>query len=575
MVIIPRSYQSEAVECLYEYFKTHETGNPVIAMPTGTGKSVVIAMFLESIFKQWMNQRVLVVTHVKELIEQNYMKLIQFWPTAPAGIYSAGLNRRDTLQKILFCGIASIAKKAQTFGHVDLVIIDEAHLVSPSDETMYRLLLKDLTAINPHLRVIGLTATPWRLGHGAITEGEDSLFTDTAFDITHLAAFNRLIAEGYIAPLIPKKTQMRLSVDGLHMRGGEFIPGELQVAVNKEEITECALRELLETCDDRKHWLVFSAGVDHAESICDRLNDLGIPAGVVHSKMPSKQRDQNIRDFKSGKLRAVVNNNVLTTGFDYPEIDLIACLRPTASSVLWVQMLGRGTRPAPGKENCLVMDFAGNTRRLGPINDPLIPPKKGKSSGEAPVKECPICECYVHASLRFCNGIKKDGTKCDHEFTFETKLKQEASTEQIIKGDLPIVERFQIDRITFDLHRKEGRPDAMRVSYYVNHCLQKFPEYICVEHPGYAGKKARDWMRARMPAKELPIPETTQRALEYAHNFKVPSAVKIWINKKYPEILGFEWEEKEVPVDVSASGYQVHAAEATSSVAWEDEDIPF
>ena len=137
MNIQTRDYQTAAVRSLYDYFE-NRTGNPVIAMPTGTGKSVVIAEFLRSIYTAYPHQRVIVATHVKELIAQNYEKLRIVWPHAPAGIYSAGLGRRDNMQRITFAGIASISKKAALFGHIDLLIIDEAHLVSPAEETMYR-----------------------------------------------------------------------------------------------------------------------------------------------------------------------------------------------------------------------------------------------------------------------------------------------------------------------------------------------------------------------------------------------------------------------------------------------------
>lgn len=595
MLLQPRQYQIEAVQSVYDYF-TVKDGNPIVAMPTGTGKSVVIAMFLERAFRDCPQQKVLVITHVKELIVQNYKKLIALWPTAPAGIYSSGLNRRDVLQKILFCGIASIAKRAAEFGHVDLIIIDEAHLVSPTEDTMYRMLINALRAINPMLKVIGLTATKYRLGHGDITKGEDGLFTDTCFDITSMNAFNRLIAEGYLAPLVAKKTTTVLDIDGVHMRGGEFIQGELQAAVNRDDITIKALREAMETCGDRKHWLIFCSGVEHAIRTAEIAEMLGISCRSVHSKMPAGERDKNIAEFQKGQFTALTNNNVLTTGFDYPEIDLIICLRPTASSVLWVQMLGRGTRPvyAPGfdlnslegrmqaimlggKRDCMVMDFAANTKKLGPINDPVIPRRKGEGGGEAPVKVCPICDSYMHASVRKCTGTKKDGTQCTHEFTFELKLKQEASTDEVIKGDLPIVERFPISNVVFSKHVKMGKPDAMRVSYYCG--LQKFEEYVCVEHGGFAGKKARDWMRARMPDPSLPIPETTIRALEYAENFKVPKSVAVWINKKYPEIMSFDWSENTVTVTVDREApvrnFTSFNTLKETVDAFEDDDIPF
>lgn len=575
-----RSYQTEAVSSLWTYFETHSSGNPLVAMPTGTGKSVVIARFLQSVFSRFPNQKVLVLTHVKELIQQNYEKLMTAWPFAPAGIYSAGLNQKVHNKPITFGGIASVAKKWALFGHVDLVLIDEAHLVSPTEATMYQTFLAGLLSINPYLRIVGFTATPWRLGHGKLTDPvvrekrvdrggvsaleiveEPSLFTDVCFDITGIEAFNRLIAEGFLIPLISRPTKTQLDVAGVHMRGGEFIEKELQTAVDKDEITEACLREAMEYGHNRKKWLIFAAGTDHADHICDMLNRLGIPTGCVHSKREG--RDQTIKDFKAGKLRAVVNNNVLTTGFDDPEIDLIICLRPTASAVLWVQMLGRGTRPfwalgpdgkpdprydlndiggrlasieAGGKLNCLVLDYAANAKRLGPINDPVTPRRKGQGKGEAPIKECPKCHNDVHASLRFCNAIIDFDTnqKCDHEFVFESKLMQSASSTELVKGDLPVVKVFRVEHITVSEHEKMGAPPMMKVSYYCG--FQKFDDYVCVEHTNFAARKARQWWTQRC---DLPFPTTTADAIAVAGMIKPATHLRVWINKKYPEILAY------------------------------------
>ena len=393
-IIVPRDYQTAAVESLWEYFRT-KSGNPVIALPTGTGKSIVIGAFLQSVYSAYPDQRVLVLTHVKELIEQNHDKLLRMWPYAPAGIYSSGLNRKDLNNPITFAGVASVYKKPELWGHIDLIIIDEAHLVSASKTTMYQKFIKELKKVNPFLKVIGLTATPFRLGHGHITEpavikGEEypPLFNDVCFDLCTVEGFNWLIAEGYLCTLVPKSTKYKLDIDGVSMRGGEYVQKQLQLAVDKDEITEAAIRESLELGWDRRAWLVFATGIEHTDNTTDILNMLGVPAVAVHSKMPSKQRDENIAAFKRGEVRAAVNNNVLTTGFDYPAIDLIVVLRPTQSPGLWVQMMGRGTRPFPGKINCKVLDFANNTKRLGPINDPVIPKSKGGGTGEAPVKEC-------------------------------------------------------------------------------------------------------------------------------------------------------------------------------------------
>jgi DNA repair protein RadD len=546
MKIRPRAYQAEAVQSIYSYFSSN-TGNPLILMPTGTGKAVVIAIFLESIFQQYYNQKVMVLTHVKELVEQNYLKLKDLWPSAPAGIYSAGLNKREHDRSIIFAGIGSVAKRAAVFGRVDLIIIDEAHLVSTNEETQYRKFLNEMLEINPQIKVIGLTATGWRLGQGRITDG--GIFTDVCYDITSMHAFNRLIDEGYLCPLIPKQTKLLLDTSGVHLRGGEFIASELQLAVDRDEITRVALSELVNLSEDRKHWLIFATGIQHAVNIADMLNTVfGIRAVAIHSKMSNKERDDAIKLFKSGYYTCAVNNGVLTTGFDFPAIDLIGVLRPTDSPGLWVQMLGRGTRPlyADGfdldtiegrllaiqfsaKQNCLVLDFAANTKRLGPINDPVIPRKKGQGGGDAPVKICGSCGTYNHASVTHC-------ICCGAEFTFVVKLKMESGTDTLIKDDNPIVELFKVDHITYSKHEKLGRPPMMKVSYYCG--LRVFEEFVCVEHEGFAHRKARQFWTQRGEAGEA-MPETTEFALVRAERLKAATHIKVWINKKYPEILSY------------------------------------
>jgi DNA repair protein RadD len=542
MRIQPRDYQIEAVQSLWSYFAENAQGNPLIAMPTGTGKSIVIAHFFETVFQQYHDQKVMCLTHVKELIKQNYEKLISLWPTAPAGIYSSGLNRRDIYNNIIFAGIGSVAGKAPLFGHIDLLLIDEAHLISPNEKTVYQKHIKEMMKINPALRVIGLTATPYRLGHGHLTN-EGGIFTDICFDITGMEAFNRLIAEYYLCPLIPMRTVTTLKTDGVSMQGGEFVQKELQNAVNQDEITYAALNEAIQHGNDRKKWLIFTTGVEHTEQAAAIARSLGIRCGAVHSRMPSAKRDEEIAMFKAGEYKAITNNNILTTGFDDPEIDFILGLRPTASTSLWVQMLGRGTRPlyakgydlttfdgrrlaceAGGKRNCLVLDYGANTKRLGPINDPVIPYKKGKGGGSAPVKECIACGMYNHASVRFC-------ANCGQEFVFTTKLKQGASTHELIKGDLPVIEMFAIDHITYSPHFKKDRPDSIKVSYYCN--IRVFTEYLCFEHEHRVRYRALEWWSART---NLPAPETTEQALSLIDRVQAATHIRVWTNVKYPEV---------------------------------------
>lgn len=584
--LTPRDYQIAGNNAIFDYFRSN-TGNPLVAMPTGTGKSVVLAMFLYSVFWQYPRERVMVLTHVKELIGQNFQKLLDLWPTAPAGVFSAGLGRRDTLQKIIFGGIASVAKKADQFGHVGLLLIDEAHLVSPSDATMYQTFIAELRKVNPQIKVIGFTATPWRLGHGHIV-GEDSLFTDVCFDLTTLTAFNWLLSEGYLCPLVPKATTAMLATDGVHLRGGEFIAKELQAAVDRKHLTAQALKETVELAGDRQSWLVFCAGVDHAIHVADALNTMGIPCKAVHSKLPPKERDAIIAEWKSGSLRVVTNNNVLTTGIDHPALDCIVMLRPTASAVLWVQMLGRGTRPdyatgfnlttaqgrldaiqASQKHNCLVLDFAGNTRRLGPINDPVLPKKKGEKAGEAPVKLCPVCSSYNHASARNC-------FLCGHDFPFreEPNVSANASTDELIRGaDEPDVRELAIDHITYSPHNKPGKPTSLRVAYYCG--LKAFYEYVCPEHPdSFSQRKAREWLADRGWPRDGELP-AVQLVLDTANQLRVPTRLRVWVNRQpYPQVMKhiFDTTVKAPQADVTTP----RAKPATPPpLPFEEDDIPF
>jgi DNA repair protein RadD len=554
MSVQARDYQAAAVQSLWDYFATKQ-GNPLLALPTGTGKSVVQALFLESIFRKFKNQKILCLTHVKELLEQNHAKLKTLWPNAPAGIHSAGLKKKDIHHQIIFAGVASIAKRIGEFGFVNLVIIDEAHLLSANDESMYRKVLSALKAVNPALKVIGMTATPWRAGMGSLTKG--GIFTDVCFDMTGMAAFNWLIKQGYLAPLIPMSTAQLLDVTGVHKLGGEFKANELQLAVDKDHITYAALQETLVAAETRNSWLIFACGVEHAVNITNMLIHLGVDARCVHSKMADGERDKNIADWKAGKFKAIVNNGILTTGIDHPALDLIVMLRPTASTVLWIQMLGRGTRPfyeqgfdlstadgriaailASIKQNCLVLDFAGNTARLGCINDPVIPKAKGEGTGEAPVRICDACGMYNHASARFCGGQPVPSSEgCGVAFTFVTKLRKTASTNELIKNDLPVVEFFKVDSVTYAVHAKASKPPSLRVSYFCG--LRKFTEFVHFELPGWGQRKANLWWAERT---ELGLPESTAVAEQQAVKLQVPVRVKVWVNKPYPEIMGISFD---------------------------------
>jgi len=523
--MILRPYQENAIQSIFDYFEEGNQGNPVTALPTGTGKSVIIAGFIQRVLNMWPRQRFMVLTHVKELIEQNHNKLKSIWPTAPTGIYSAGLNQKDIIRPIIFGGMASVKNCVEAFGHRDLIIIDEAHLVSPKDDTTYQNVITRFKIINPHIKVIGLSATPFRLGQGLITD--EGLFTDICFDLTGVEAFNRLITDGFLAPLIPRPTNTKIDTSEINIVNGDFAKGKLDDETDK--VLFEGLKELVQYGYDRRSWLIFASGIKSSEHAAQILTSMGIDAAAVHSKMSGSERDARIAAFKSGKLRCIVNNNCLTTGFDHPPIDLIGSFRPTVSPGLHVQMLGRGTRPCEEKANCLVLDYAGNVPRLGPINDPVLPRKKGQKVGEAPVRICENCGVYNHASARFC-------CSCGHEFTFQTKLKPTAGEHEILRSDAPVIEYFDIQKVIYQRHHKIGSPPSIKVCYYSG--LRMFNEWVCLEHSGFAGKRAREWWKQRHD--EEP-PATTDEALLKVSQLTPPKRIRVWVNRRFPEILSCEF----------------------------------
>jgi DNA repair protein RadD len=552
--IVLRDYQNAAIQLTFDFFARHHEGNPLIAIPTGTGKSLVIADFLRKAHQTYPTTRSMVLTHVKELIVQNFQALMSVWPQAPAGIYSAGVGRRDTGNPITFAGIQSVYKKADIFQHIDLLFVDEAHLVDSKRDTMYQQFVNGLKEINPHLRVIGTTATAYRLGRGMLLEDDGGLFTHIGFDLTDRKGFNWLLQEGWLSPIIPKRPNMLIDVDGVPMSKGDFQQGALQIRVDKQSVTEAAIRETVQLAYDRHHWLIFATGIEHAENVANHIEDAyDIPASYVHSKIPPIERDARIASFKRGDLRALVNNNILTTGFDFPDIDCIVMLRPTASPGLWVQMLGRGTRPvyapnmaiataeqrraaiaAGSKPNCLCLDFAGNTQRLGPINDPVLPRKKGRGpKGIAPVRLCEVCGCYSHAASRFC-----ENPLCGVEFPKNLKLKAMASTFELVAADDIAIQDFNVTHVIYRVHKKQGKPDSMRVTYICG--LRQFNEYICLDHSGYAGHIAKSWWLVRSPWGVPPSVPEGMKAVDY---LPIPKKISVLekAHGRYPEICGYDF----------------------------------
>ena len=436
-MFVPRNYQSETIAMTADYLARGGKGG-LVCLPTGTGKASLPAFSFKDLFKKQPFSRVMMITHRKTLIKQNYETLKLIWPEAPCGIYSAGLKKKDQHDAITYAGIQSVYKKAELFGRIDVIIIDEAHLISQDSATMYGLFIGQLRERNPKLVVIGMTATPFRLDSGMLLDGD--LFDEIIVDRTLGDKFTWFIDQHYLCDLHAKDVDGRFDLNGVKKSGGEYLISALTAKFNRTEVSQKIVNETIRLRGSRRRAICFAISIEHAEELARMFNEAGVPATMAHSKLEESVSERNVADFKSGLYEVLVDVERYTTGFDYPAIDLIVMARPTESASLWIQMCGRGTRPVYAKgfdlttlegraqaitagskpDGCLLLDFAGNGLRLGPMNAPITVANKAETTFDgvmlAPQKICPQCLTYVHAAKRYCEGHMANETPCDYEF---------------------------------------------------------------------------------------------------------------------------------------------------------------
>jgi DNA repair protein RadD len=579
-----RPYQRACVDALFSWVSAHD-GHPLLVVPTGGGKSLIMGTILDEALGNAPGARALILAHRKELIAQNVKAVTSVMPLGQVGIYSAGLNSRDTTSRIIVGGIQSVARRPYDLGAFDLILIDEAHLVPTEDDTLYRQYINAAKTQNTHVRFVGLTATPYRLGHGVLHRGRGALFSEIAYE----ASVCELIRDGYLCPLISKATLTQLSVAGVATRGGEFVAGALERAVDVEATTAAAVDEMEQLFADRKKWLLFCAGVKHAEHVAEELRIRGISAAAVHGELPKDERAQALNDFKTGRLRALTSMDVLTTGYDEPAIDAIALLRPTKSTGLYVQMVGRGFRLHSSKQNTLVLDFAGNVARHGPVDQITVDEmgERGSGEGAVPTKICPLCRSIEVAGVRLCSV-------CGYEFPKPEPppILPTSSTLPILSTEPKPITWDEITSVEYHYHQRDDRTPSLRVEYYY-HYKRLAMEWICLAHSGFARTKAEHWWKRRT---HLPVPETIDEALAIAEDDSLLEPTEIatqpdgkWlrvVDYKLPDLAdkpslpracwscGFwsdvkrccrKWDA-EPPADVQATGCE----------AWtETEEVPF
>ena len=515
-MITLRPYQEDVKNAVYEHLRTRDD-NPCAVVPTAGGKTPIMASICKDAVGLW-GGRVLILAHVKELLEQTAEKLSVVCPEIGFGIYSAGLKRRDIDHQVIIASIQSVYKRACELDRFDLILVDEAHLIPLEGDGMYQQFLADAKIINPQVRIVGFTATPYRLKSGPICT-TDGILNHICYEV----GVRELIRDGFLCPLISKAGRAKVDTSELHVRGGEFVPDEVEALMDQDSLVQSAVAEIIQYTTDRNACLIFASSIQHGKHIVDVLaQEHSVECGFVCGETPNVERDLTLARFKTGKLKYLCNVNVLTTGFDAPQIDCVALVRPTMSPGLFYQMVGRGFRLHASKENCLVLDFGGNVLRHGPVDDIRIT-TNDRGDGKAPAKQCPECHALIATGFTSC-------PQCGFVFPPPDRGQHDpkASEAGILSGQVTTT-KYPVEDVYYGMHTKrgaeEGAPRTLRVDYRVGWHDYK-SEWVCFEHDGYARQKAIAWWRKRS---DDPVPDTVDRAIEIIEGGGLAKTIEITV----------------------------------------------
>lgn len=569
-----RDYQRTARNAIWDAIAVKKSKGTLCAMPTGVGKGTQNADLAGGIVKAFPSQRILCVTHSQILVGQNAKDFREMWPEIPMGIISAGLKLREYGMPVTFAGIGSIYKNPAALGKINVLIIDEAQAVSDKETSMYVQLIATLRKTNPTLVVVGLTATPYRMGMGLLTEG--GIFTDICIDMCSPEWIEWFVQEGYLVPLIAKKTRSFIDTSDVKLTGGDYNVKGLSNAAMRGDMTEKAIAEALPLIMDRKSIAIYCVSIEHVQQVVLTLDAYGLDCEFVHSKAGDDHNAAALARFDRGESRFIASMGQLTTGWNCPRLDCIIMLRPTRSPGLWVQMLGRGTRPffcldaiqgadgvwyipdretkhgrlaaiaAAQKHACVVLDFARNTEEMGPFDNPQLPKRRGPGGGMAIMKACQKgrmvdqeyygCGTYAWPAERYCK-------ECGYEFYFEIKFDSSTTgtalmgTKRDVKPYIePEIADFKVTRVSYVRHQKPGKPDSVRVNYICG--MRQFSTYLCPDHGGGATARARGWWRKHIDNNP---PNGIDTWIERMDEARVPASIKVKLKKDWPEIMDWSF----------------------------------
>lgn len=495
-LLTPRSDQVAAHEAIISALDSG-VRRPLAVEPMAWGKSVLLAMLCSTLSRRGL--RVLCLAHRRELLEQNSGVLLRLDPSLDVGVCAASLKSDNTRAAIVIGSTPTIYRRSGRIGPVDVILLDEAHLLGPGGSTMLARIRADFD--DPPL--IGVTATPYRMDSASLVEAD---IFDT---VVHETTIGDALAAGLLSPLVtgvPRQGQIELSQ--VPIVAGEFHAGALEAAAMAGNVTPLAVQRTVEVgrSEGRKSWLFFASGVAHAQVIGRELERHRISHAVITGDTPDDDRAAAIAQFRAGSLTALVNCFVFTLGFDAPNVDLIAFMRATCSPVLWVQSAGRGMRLHPAKQNCRLLDFGANILRHGPIDNVTLRARgerHNEQRGAALIRICPHCEEVNRADAIICRA-------CGASLV-EKGINAVASSADAISGEdrQPRSNWTRVRMMRARVHYKQGSAPSFCLSF--NTDAGWVSEFLAVEHASSGARwhAANKWLRfTRDRGRKAPVSAT-------------------------------------------------------------------
>jgi DNA repair protein RadD len=538
-----RQYQEDAISTVMTAMDKKTA--VLLQAPTGSGKAIIFCEIIKRYLEEYPSLKIGIVSHRHKLVTQAMEKLMKVWPSGVnlAGYACASVGKVEVDKRIVIGSIQTLARRVleEPF---DLLIIDEAHRVNFCSDSQYRKLVEKNQELNPGLRILGMTATPYRLNHGFIygtkcRSGKVNLFTQLDYTI----GMNELIEQGYLSQWRAKQpVDIKADLKKIKISNGEYDDNQLTELLIRNRHMKSVVEAYQSYGEERKHCLVFAVTIKHAEALNAFFSEFGYSSGVVHSKMKKDAKESVLKAFEDGEINFLVNVGILTEGWDCPPVDLIILCRPTKSPALFVQMIGRGTRVFPGKKNLLILDMVNNFREHGDPANPVVKYKKSDKTGEALIKVCPNCEEIISLMSKTCPF-------CGYVFESEVVKTPEINKAPLME-EVRIVEHKLADKVletlSFSVHTHEvrsvknaGKKMSVLTIYFKSG--KAVSVYLDIEGQINQVNKHRAEMLWKYLTGNSDTPKTVHEMYQRKNEIRLPKKLTVNYKHKFNEINEFNY----------------------------------